>query len=154
MLNDINPSLSGTGYYFHLPEAGAIKVLSVNGKERLDYGYTATGNALIEAGYSFIINESAGITGAQRKKEIRRARIYCISGYYDENEYIPRPECLTKVFHSLVKCVKKIAPYTEFTDILISMKDENYGKEYEYRYKQYLTKTCLDLMNNEGYKMC
>ena len=33
------------GYYFHLPEAGAIEVLTVNGKECLDYGYTATGNS-------------------------------------------------------------------------------------------------------------
>ena len=75
--------------------------------------------------------------------------------YYDENEkYIQRPDCLTKVYHSLVRYVKKIAPYTEFTDILISMKDENYGEEYEYRHKEYITKNCLDLINNKGYKLC
>ena len=61
---------------------------------------------------------------------------------------------MTKVYHSLVRYVKKIAPYTEFTDILISTKDENYGEEYEYRHKEYITKNCLDLINNKGYKLC
>ena len=108
-----------------------------------------------EAGYSSIVNEPAGVAGSRQKKEIHRARIYCISGYYDENEkYIQRPDCLTKVYHSLVRYVKKIAPYTEFTVILISMKDENYGEEYEYRHKEYITKNCLDLINNKGYKLC
>lgn len=143
-----------TGCYFHLPEAGAIKVLTVNGRECLDYGYTATGNSTIEAGYSSIVNEPTGVAGTRRKKEIHRARIYCITGYYDENEkYIPRPDCLTKVYHSLVRYVKRIAPYTELTDILISMRDENYGEKYEYRHKEYITKTCLDLVNNEGYQL-
>ena len=144
-----------SGYYFHLPEAGDIKVLTINGKECLDDGYTATGNALIEAGFSSIVNEPTGVAGTRRKKEIYRARIYCITGYYDENEkYIPRPDCLTKVYHSLVRYVKKIAPYTEFTDILISTREENYGEECEYRHKEYITKTCLDLVNDEGYKLC
>lgn len=142
-------------YYFHLPEAGDIKVLTVNGKEYLDDGYTAAGNSLIEASYSSIINEPTGVAGTRRKKEIHRARIYCTTGYYDENEkYIPRPDCLTKVYNSLVRYVKKIAPYTEFIDILISMREENYGEECEYRHKEYITKTCLDLVNNEGYKLC
>ena len=142
-------------FYFHIPEAGDIRILTGIGKECLDYGYTATGNALIEASYSSIVNEPTGVAGSRQKKEIHRARIYCISGYYDENEkYIPRPDCLTKVYHSLVRYVKKIAPYTEFTDILISTKDENYGEEYEYRHKEYITKNCLDLINNKGYKLC
>ena len=50
--------------------------------------------------------------------------------------------------------MKNIAPYTEFTVILISMTDENYGEEYEYRHKEYITKNCLDLINNKGYKLC
>ena len=127
----------------------------LNGKECLDDGYTATGNALIEANYSSIVNEPTGVAGTRRKKEIYRARIYCITGYYDENEkYIPRPDCLTKVYHSLIRYVKKIAPYTEFTDILISTREENYGEECEYRHKEYITKTCLDLVNDEEYKLC
>ena len=103
--------------YFHLPEAGAIEVLTVNGKECLDYGYTATGN----------------------------------SGYHDENKKdIPRPDCLTKVHNSLVKYVKKAAPYTVSVEIFISTKDENHGEAFEYRHKEYITKTCLNLVNNEG----
>lgn len=103
--------------YFHLPETGDIRILTVNGKECLDYGYTATGN----------------------------------SGYHDENKKdIPRPDCLTKVHNSLVKYVKKAAPYTVFVEIFISTKDENHGKAFEYRHKEYITKTCLNLVNNEG----
>lgn len=140
--------------YFHLPEAGEIKTHMVNGKERLESLLSANGNALIEASYSFIVNEPTGVCGNRRKKEIRRARIYCTTGYYDENgEWIPRPECLTKAYNSLARYVKKIAPYTEIVDVRTSMKDENYGEEYEYRHKEYITKTCLDMRNNEGYKL-
>lgn len=96
-------------YYFHLPEAGAIEILTANGKEYLNCSYNANGNSVIEAGYSFIINESAGAAGTRRKKELHRARLYCITGYYDK---------------------------------------------YEYRHKEYIIKTCLDLVNNEGYKLC
>ena len=104
-------------FYFHIPEAGDIRILTGIGKECLDYGYTATGN----------------------------------SGYHDENEKdIPRPDCLTKVHNSLVKYVKKAAPYTVFVEIFISTKDENHGKAFEYRHKEYITKTCLNLVNNEG----
>ena len=141
-------------YYFHLLEAGNINIHIVNGKERLEHGFCASGNSVIEAGYSFIINEPTGVWN-KAKKEIRRARIYCITGYYDENgEYISRPECLTKVYNSLVRYVKKVAPYTELSDVRISMKDEEYGKEIEYRHKEYITKTCLSMRNNEGYKLC
>lgn len=141
-------------YYFHLPEAGAVGIQMINGKEHLDRGYTATGNAVIEAGYSFVPESPAGDDGMRQKKEIRHARIHCISGYYDENgEYIPRPQCLTKVYNALARYVKKLAPYTEFTDMLISMKPENYGEPYEYTHKEYITKACLDLVQREGYKM-
>lgn len=144
-----------TSYYFHLLDAGKVTVNVVNGKERLDRGFTVSSNTIIEAGYSFMVNEATGPCGTRQKKEIRRARIYCITGYYNENEeYMPRPECLTKVYHSLARYVRKIAPYTEITDIRISKDLENYGKEYEFRHKVYITKTCLDMVNDEGYKLC
>ena len=147
--------LANNHYYFHLPEAGDIKTHMVNGKERLESKVLANGNVLIEAAYSFIVNEPTGVCGNRRKKEIRRARIYCKTGYYDENgEWIPRPECLTKVYNSLARYVKKIAPYTEIVDVRTSMRDEDYGEEYEYRHKEYITKTCLDMRNNEGYRLC
>ena len=104
-------------FYFHIPEAGDIRILTGIGKECLDYGYTATGN----------------------------------SGYHDENKKdIPRPDCLTKVYNSLVKYVKKTAPYTVSVEMFISTKDENHGEAFEYRHKEYITKTCLNLVNNEG----
>lgn len=141
-------------YYFHLLDAGDIKIHSVNGKERLNRGFNASSNAIIEAGYSFIVNEPTGPCGHRYKKEIRRTRIYCIMGYYDENnEYIQRPECLTKVYDSLARYVKKLAPYTEIIDVRVSKKHEDYGKEYEYRDKVYITRACLDMVNNEGYKL-
>lgn len=144
-----------TRYYFHLPEAGKIKTHMENGKEKLDSCFQANGNVLIEAAYSFIIDKPTGICVNRPKKEIKRARIYCITGYYDENgEWIPRPKCLTKVYNSLARYVKKIAPYTEIVDVRISIKDENYGEEYEYRHKEYITKTCLNMRNKEGYKLC
>lgn len=122
------------GYYFHLPEAGELEIQTANGTEFLCHGFTASGNTVIEAGFSLIKDERAGVCGTKRKREIYSARLYCITGYYDENgDYISRSECLTKVFDSLVRYVKKIAPYTEFG---------------------YITKACLDLVNNEGYKLC
>lgn len=121
-------------YYFHLPEAGELEIQTANGKEFLRAGFTGSGNAVIEAGFSLIKDEGTGVCGTKRKREIYSARLYCITGYYDENgEYIPRPECLTKVYDSLVRYVKKLAPYTE---------------------SGYITKTCLDLVNSEGYKLC
>ena len=72
------------------------------------------------------------------------------SGYHDENKKdIPRPDCLTKVHNSLVKYVKRQRLYGICGDF-ISTKDENHGEAFEYRHKEYITKTCLNLVNNEG----
>lgn len=132
-------------YYFHLSEAGPIEIEVVNNQEKLKHGYCASVNAIIEAGYSFIVDE-------KRKKVIRRARLYCISGYYDDaGEYISRPECLTRVYNSLVRFVKKVAPYTELTDVIISSRSENYGQKVEFKHKEYVTEVCLKKRNNEGY---
>ena len=138
-------------YYFHLPEAGDVKIKIYNGMERLDHGFSATGNAVIEADYSFVLREQAGVCGMRGRREIMRARIYCITGYYGEDgEYIPRPECLTKVYNALARYVKKLAPCTEFTDTRISMREENYGEKVEYKYKEYVTKACLEMVEREG----
>lgn len=142
-------------YYFHVLEAGRINTYMINGRERLEHGFSTSGNAVIEAGYSFIINDLTGICGTKPKKEIRRARIYCITGYYDENgNYIERLECLTKIYNSIARYVKKVAPYTELTDNRIGMREDEYGKEIEYKHKEYITKVCLDMRNNGGYKLC
>lgn len=144
-----------TRYYFHCLEAGDIKINRLeNGKEHLDCSYTATGNAVIEADYSFMINEPTGVAGTKRKKMIRKARLYCITGYYDEKgAYIPRPKCLTKVYNALARYVKKLAPATELTSTWTSTRDENYGKEIAYKHKEYITKACLELVEKEGYQL-
>ena len=134
-------------YYFYLAEAGDIETRIINGRELVNHSYASGGNCIIEAGYSYITNSG-------KKKSISRARLYCISGYYDESEeYIARPECLTKVYNSLVRFVKKVAPYTELADILISSRDENYGEKMEYKHKEYVTAKCLKMRNEEGYRL-
>lgn len=132
-------------YFFHLPEAGNIEINQVYEKERIKHGYSASGNSIIEAGYSFITN-------TPERKSISRSRLYCISGYYNEfDEYIDRPDCLTKVYNSLARYIKKIASYTELRDKSISGRDEDYGTEYEYCHKEYITRTCLDMREREGF---
>jgi len=134
-------------YYFHLPEAGILETEMINGKEKLKRAYCASGNTIIEAGYSHIWTD-------RKPKRISRARLFCISGYYAEDgEYIPRPDCLTKVYNNLARYVKKLAPYTELMDTIFSTKDETYGQEIEYKHKEYITDKCLNLRNNEGYKL-
>lgn len=129
-------------YYFHVPEAGELEIRKYNARDRVEHGYSASGNSLIEAGYSRI----------DKNKKITRARMYCISGYYDDKEnYIERPDCLTKVYHSLQRFVKKIAPYTEITDIRVSMREEDYLQKYEYVHKEYISEKCLELKEQEGY---
>lgn len=39
------------------------------------------------------------------------------------------------------------------TDVRTGMSDESYGKEIEYRHKEYITETCLNMRNNEGYRL-
>ena len=130
-------------YYFYLPEAGKIEIENNNGREYLSRGYNETSNSIIEAGFSHM-GSRGGV------KRICSERLYVISGYYNaDNEWIPRPECMTKLYNKLVRVVKKIAPYTEMVD----MKTSSDGKEFEVRYKEYVTPYCLDLKMNHGYML-
>lgn len=134
-----------TRYFFHVPEAGEITVgRDMYGKSYVNYGYSASANTLIEAGYSYISSE---------EKRISRARLFCTTGYYDENEnFINRPDSVTKIYNALVRYIKKISPYTEIIDKQISLQDETYLQEIERRYKKYITEYCLNLWN-EGYEL-
>lgn len=128
-------------YYFYLPEAGdlVVKYMPGEGSERLERFGISGSASIIEAGYSFI-----------RDKRILRSRIYSYSGYYDENgEWIPRDERILKLYNKLVRVVKKIAPYTELTDIRTNMDDE----QCEYKHKEYITPYCLQLRERDGYKL-
>lgn len=110
-------------YYFYLPEAGSVRTKTYDYGERIDYGYNECGNAMIEAGFSIVREE---------KKEIRGERLFVMTGYYDDSgSWIPRPNCLNKVYNKLVRLVKKLAPN----------KDKEYVSDY-----------CLKLHKEQGYK--
>ncbi|MDE7399728.1 MAG: hypothetical protein K2N06_09400 [Oscillospiraceae bacterium] len=132
-------------YYFHLPGAGNIAVKSINSGERLDRFANECGNSIIEAGYSRIIEQD---------KKISRNRLFLSTGYYDDDgNYIYTPDCIVKVYNSLARLVKKLAPYTELTDSYTSIKDDNYGQTVEFKHKEYVSPLCLNLRNNEGYSL-
>lgn len=136
---------NGAYYYFHLPEAGKIKINNYECGERLDHGFGESANSIIEAGYSRIKDD---------EKEILSSRLYLTTGYYDKNKnFIYRPDCIVKVYNALARYVKKLAPYTELTDTYISMRSENYLQPVEYQHKEYVTPFCLDLRENKGYKL-
>ena len=132
-------------YYFYLPEAGAMMAQQIPFQSEQTIGYNAAGNTVIEAGFSFIHDH---------EKEITRSRLFIISGYYNENgEYIARPECLTKTYHKLVRELKKIAPYTELTDQIISTCSDGYLQEREWKHKEYISASCLALKVSKNYKL-
>ena len=135
---------SRTCYFFHLPEAGDISINKYDCGYRLNNISNDCENSVIEAGFSRIITESG---------EISRARLYLTTGYYDSGcTFVYRPDCIVKVYNSLARYVKKLAPYTELTGSYISMKDENYGQRVEYKHKEYISPYWLKRMD-EGYSL-
>lgn len=131
-------------YYFYLPEAGPLDIQIRNNQETIG-GYNASGNVLIEAGFSRI-NHSG--------KTISRARLFSISGYYEVGgEWVERPACMKKLYDKLVRLVKKTAPYTELTDLIFSTIAGNCGSTYEWTHKEYITPELLALKNDKKYKL-
>ncbi len=121
-------------YYFYLPSAGPLKIKKYESVEFVDRLFNETGNAVIEAGYSKIWDG---------KKRIDRNRLFLTTGYYNENEeFIYRPDCIINIYNKLARKVKTLAPYTELVDI-------HNGKEWIH--KEYVTKYCLRLRNEESY---
>jgi len=132
-------------YYFYLPEAGKLLGKQIPFQNESLTGYNAVGNTVIEAGFSFIDDE---------QKKITRSRLFAISGYYDENgEYVPRPDCLTKTYNRLVRIAKKVAPYTELTDYIISTRDSSYLQEKEWKHKEYVSPSFLALRAIQKYEL-
>ena len=118
---------------------GEIKTEQRWGKEHAVRGYNASGVTVIEAGFSYIDSKD---------KHITRARIYCITDYYDaDGNLIKRPGCVTKVHESLARYVKKLAPYTE-----VEYKPTNplYDKV---KKKVYITPQCLALVREQDYEL-
>ena len=128
-------------YFFHLPDAGEIVISECNGRETVNHGMCKGSNVIIEAGYSYV-----------KDKKITRSRIYCSTGYFDENGvFVERPEVLTKAYNSIARYTKKLAPYTELHDLKIGSGDNN-SQPFEYTHKEYLTAWCLQ-KREEGYKL-
>ncbi|MBQ5311650.1 MAG: hypothetical protein ILP19_06375 [Oscillospiraceae bacterium] len=115
-------------YYFRVPEAGDITTgTDMNGKLYVKGSFCESSRCLIEAGFSHISEEERLIT---------RNRLYCSTGYYDDSgEYIGRHESVTKIYDSLARYAKKLAPMTEVG-----------------RYKNYISPYCLKLQQ-EGYTL-
>lgn len=107
-----------TGYYFHNPAIGDFK---------------------IEAGFS-IPNEEKHLIVANR--------LYVITGLYaDEGNWVSRPDLLTKLYHKLVRVVKKTAPYTEVEHFVVNPMYE--GKKF--KSKKYISSDYYDLVKNKDY---
>lgn len=124
-------------YYFYVPKAGELTIGNNEFGEYIDRGYSETQNAIIEAGYSRISDE---------EKKICEHRLYSITGYYKDEEFISRPACVEDIYKKLVRKVKKLAPYTELVDI-----HKESGAEYIH--KEYITPHYLKLRNEKGYSL-
>ena len=115
-------------YVFFFPKFGPLVIRNLeNGQQKLDGFATATGNAMIEAGFSRLEDRTIG-----------RARLYIQSGYYCNQEYIPRPAEMTSIYERLVRVVKKLTKYQAIA-----------GRSY----KEYASPYCLDLIMNFGYQL-
>ena len=126
-------------YYFYIPEAGDFKTKEQWDKERVDHGHNSSGITLVEAWYSTVNSDD---------KYITKARLYCITEFYDaEGKLIKRPECVTKVYDSLTRYVKKIAPYTE---VEYCPANPNFEKV---KQKIYITPKCLTLVQEQNYSL-
>lgn len=128
-------------YYFYMPSLGEIEIRDYGTHEAV-WSSGASGNTLIEAGFSSVNND---------KRVVYRDRLYVQSGYYAENgNWIERPQELTKAYNTLVRLVKKLAPYTEITDN--AMRFGNPDDTFEYKHKEYISPYCLEL-RDKGYKL-
>ena len=115
-------------YVFHFPQFSPLVIHELeNGQQKMDGYATASGNAMIEAGFS----RCEGRT-------ISRARLFVQSGYYCNSEYIARSAEMTSVFDKLVRLVKKRTKYQTVPG---------------YAYKEYISPYYLDLIENHGYQI-
>ena len=84
-------------YLFYLPELAELTFkASINGLYYPDYGFNPLGLAMIEAGFSCHSSD--------------RARIYVMTGFYDENgQWIARSEQMTKAYAKIERKARKLA---------------------------------------------
>lgn len=133
-------SKDAQSYYFYVPEAGAFPVETIHGYEFIAHGVSAL--TVILADYSII---------SEGEKEITRGRLYTSPEEFGENDYVSRPDCVTNIYNKLVELVKKLAPYTEFTDTYISTKETEFLQEKAWVRKEYISPQILQQKMKENY---
>jgi len=138
--NNIEIVSKSTNLYYFLPFE-----TYENEQENLDLRKLCLQCQVIEAGFSTIHEPT---------KEILRSRIYVGTGYYNEpGQYISRNDSLTLIYNKLVRTAKKLAPFVELVDVMISTRDATYLQEIEYRHKEYVSPEFLNLREFQGYKL-
>lgn len=84
-------------YWFYLPELAELTFkTNNNGLYYPDYGFNPLGLAMMEAGFTQNASE--------------RARIYVMTGFYDENgQWIARSDQMTKAYTKIERKARKLA---------------------------------------------
>lgn len=130
-------------YYFYLPELGELEYKKDNaGNYYVNFGYNDAALSIIEAGFSRKTEDTKGITPN---------RLYSITGFHKDGEWVARPERLEKVYNKLVRVVKKVAPQTAIEYDAVDLKDGVYGAPYKGVYKDYISSECRKWLE-EGYE--
>lgn len=118
--------------YFYLEEVGQLIV-----KE--DGYIDDLRSQLIESGFSYI-NE--------KRKEISKSRLWVSTGFWNNNhEFVQRDEVLDKKYSSLMRYVKKLAPYTE---VEVKARNPMYEGRKSLR-KEYITPYLLETIKSGEY---
>lgn len=88
-------------YWFYLPELAELSFRKIaSGMYSPDYGFNSLGLAMMEAGFS--------------QHPSARARIYVMTGFYDENgHWIARSERMTKAYSKIERKARKLAERIE-----------------------------------------
>ncbi len=127
-------------YYFYIPQAGTLQTTCIGKKEWVDL--TSSAHLFIRAGFSYI---------DKKKRKITRGRLYSRPCSYFEE--LPRPDCVTTLYHDLVDFVKKIAPTTKITDSYLSTKAQDFLQECTWIRTSYITSSLLELTEHENYNI-
>ena len=125
-LDDVLFTDNNNRYYLYLPEAGSLIYKETGWLDDMQ-------SPVIEANYSTVQNNV-----------VSRARLWTPTGYWNnEDIFIYRPEKLDKKYSSLVRFVKKLAPYTE---IPVTSRNRS-----TFMSKCYITKSLLESVESGQY---
>lgn len=128
-------------YFFHLPESGKIELTIGDNGAHINNPFEKCNNSIMEAGFSRILKD---------EKRIRRAQLFLPDGITDKNKvYIKRPESIEKMYMSIARYLKKLAPYTEITRYKIF---PDGGRE-PFQIKEYVSPHCFEMYKNDGFSL-